>query len=137
MIHLDSNLLIALADAADPHRETALRLMRRVPQAAVSSMAWWEFECGPVSPEGLAIVRLTLAGGIVPFGEAHAKEAARLYNAVGRSRRFKFDSLIAATAILAKAELATVNGADFESFVPHGLKLLDLSQAPFNPNPEP
>ena len=51
MIHLDSNLLIALADAADPHRETALRLMRPFPQAAVSSMAWWEFECGPVSPE--------------------------------------------------------------------------------------
>jgi hypothetical protein len=39
MIHLDSNLLIALADAADPHRETALRLMRPFPQAAVSSMA--------------------------------------------------------------------------------------------------
>ena len=55
MIHLDSNLLIALADAADPHRETALRLMRPFPQAAVSSMAWWEFECGPVSPEGLAL----------------------------------------------------------------------------------
>ena len=70
---------------------------------------------------------MTLAGGIIPFGEPHAKEAARLFYAVGRSRRFKFDSLIAATAILANAELATVNAADFQSFVPHGLKLRDLS----------
>jgi predicted nucleic acid-binding protein len=124
MIHLDSNLLIALTDAGDPHRETALRLMRSFPQAAVSSMAWWEFECGPVSAEGIAIVRMALAGGVIAFGEAHAKEAARLYNAVGRARRFKFDSLIAATAILANAELATVNQADFEPFVAHGLKLL-------------
>jgi predicted nucleic acid-binding protein len=31
--------------------------------------------------------------------------------------------MIAATAILAEAELATVNEADFKSFMPFGLKL--------------
>jgi len=31
--------------------------------------------------------------------------------------------LIASTAILAGAELATVNQSDFQPFVPHGLKL--------------
>ncbi len=125
MIHLDSNLLIALSDAGDPHREAALKLMLSFPQAAVSSVAWWEFECGPVSSEGIRILHRTLAGGVIPFEEAHAKEAARLFNAVGRSRRFKFDSLIAATAILSNAELATVNEADFLPFVPYGLKLLE------------
>jgi predicted nucleic acid-binding protein len=123
MIHLDSNLLIALADASDPHRPSALRLMQTLPHAAVSSLAWWEFECGPVSPEGLALVRIMLPGGIIPFSLAEAMEAARLFNAVGRARRFKFDSLIAATAILAGASLATVNPADFHPFVPHGLTL--------------
>lgn len=123
MIHLDSNLLIALADAADPHRLAALRLMESLPQAAVSSLAWWEFECGPVTVEGLAIVRIMLPGGIIALGPAEAAEAARLFNAVGRARRHKFDSLIAATAILAGASLATVNRSDFLSFVPHGLKL--------------
>ena len=123
MIHLDSNLLIALADAADPHRPAALRLMRSLPQVAVSSLAWWEFECGPVSAEGLAIVRIMLPGGIISFEETHAAEAARLFKAVGRSRRYEFDSLIAAAAILAGAELATVNRSDFQPFVPHGLKL--------------
>lgn len=126
MIHLDSNLLIALSDAADPHRSTALQLMQSLPQAAVSSLAWWEFECGPVSPEGIAIVRLMLPGGIIPFTESQSREAARLFNAVGRARRFKFDSLIAATAILAGASLATANPADFQPFLPHGLILHPL-----------
>lgn len=123
MIHLDSNLLIALADAADPHRQSALKLMQSLPLAAVSSLAWWEFECGPVSAEGIAIVRLMLPGGILPFTEIQSREAARLFNAAGRARRLKFDSLIAATAILTGAELATVNSSEFQPFVPHGLKL--------------
>jgi predicted nucleic acid-binding protein len=33
------------------------------------------------------------------------------------------DGLIAATAILDQAEVATVNESDFKVFVPHGLKL--------------
>lgn len=123
MIHLDSNLLIALADASDPHRADAMRLMGSLPLAAASSLAWWEFECGPVSREGLAIVRIMMTGGIIAFDDLHASEAARLYYAVGRARRFKFDSLIAATAILTGAELATANPDDFRPFTPHGLKL--------------
>lgn len=126
MMHLDSNLLIALADASDPHRATALNLISGYPAAAVSSLAWWEFECGPVSIGGALLVRRLLAGGIIPFTDAHSHEAARLFNAAGRARRLKFDSLVAATAILAGAELATLNAADFAPFVPHGLKLLPL-----------
>ena len=126
MIHLDTNLLIALADKADPHRRTALHLMSAHPAAAVSSLAWWEFECGPVSPSGLLIVRQILTGGVLPFTSAHSAEAARLFNAAGRARRLKFDCLIAATAILAGAELATTNPEDFAPFLPHGLKLLPL-----------
>lgn len=123
MIHLDTNLLIALVDASDPHRAEAMRLMRSEPYASVSSLVWWEFECGPVSEAGRMLVRRLLPGGIVPFTEVHSAEAARLFNAVGRARRFRFDCLIAATAILAGAGLATANPADFQPFVPHGLKL--------------
>jgi predicted nucleic acid-binding protein len=127
MIHLDTNLLIALADEGDLHREIALHLMETCTTAvAVSALAWWEFECGPITPEGLLLVRRLLLGGIVPFQESQAQEAARLFNAAGRARRLKFDSLIAATAILAGAELATANPDDFEPFVAHGLKLLPL-----------
>ena len=98
--------------------------MQTAPRAAVSSLAWWEFECGPVSQAGTRLVRRLLAGGILPFTDAHSTEAARLFNAAGRARRFKFDSLIAATAILDGAELASTNPDDFQPFVPHGLMLL-------------
>jgi predicted nucleic acid-binding protein len=36
----------------------------------------------------------------------------------------RIDAMIAATAIVAGAELATNNRADFNAFVPHGLKLV-------------
>lgn len=125
MIHLDTNLLIALADAEDPHHPRALKLMRANPRAAVSSLVWWEFACGPVSEAGLLLIRKLLPGGIIPFTEAHSAEAARLFNSVARARRLRFDSLIAATAILAGAELATLNPEDFQPFTPHGLRLLN------------
>jgi predicted nucleic acid-binding protein len=46
-----------------------------------------------------------------------------LFNKTGRRRGSRFDCLIAATAILDQAEVATVNETDFKVFVPHGLKL--------------
>jgi predicted nucleic acid-binding protein len=124
LIHLDTNLLIALSDGADPHREAALRLMQREVTAGISALAWWEFECGPVSREGISLIRRLLVGGIVPFDQSHAHEAARLFNATGRARRMKFDSLIAASAILSGAEFATANPEDFRPFVAHGLRLV-------------
>ena len=51
------------------------------------------------------------------------REAARLYNQVGRVRRLRVDTMIAAAAILADARLATRNRADFEAFQPLGLRL--------------
>lgn len=75
------------------------------------------------------MLRRLLPAGFFAFDQIQAIEAARLFNAVGRARRYKFDSMIAATAILAEAELATVNPVDFEPFVVHGLGLVDLPLA--------
>lgn len=60
---------------------------------------------------------------LVPFHEPRALEAARLFNASKRKRSPRIDAMIAATAIVAGAELATNNRADFNTFVPHGPKL--------------
>jgi predicted nucleic acid-binding protein len=54
---------------------------------------------------------------------AHAARAADLFTRTGRSRRLKFDCLIAAAAMVAGADFATRNVADFRLFVPHGLVL--------------
>jgi predicted nucleic acid-binding protein len=64
-----------------------------------------------------------LQSRIVSFGRQEAVLAAELFNKTGRRRGSRFDCLIAATAISADAEAATINQSDFQVFIPHGLKL--------------
>jgi predicted nucleic acid-binding protein len=90
----------------------------------VGRPAWYEFLCGPVASRHIQIVRGFLAGGVIAFEEVQAIEAARLFNAVGRARRLRTDAMIAATAIVAGARLATSNAEDFKAFVPHGLTIV-------------
>ena len=86
--------------------------------------AWYEFLCGPITGPQISAIRAFLSGGISAFEEVQATEAARLFNATGRIRRLRVDAMIAATAIVASARLATSNTEDFRPFLPHGLKLV-------------
>ena len=61
---------------------------------------------------------------IVPFDQAQATIAARLFNAGNQKWVLRVDAMIAGTAIAAGATLATNRLNDFTAFVPHGLKLL-------------
>jgi predicted nucleic acid-binding protein len=90
---------------------------------AASAIAWTEFLNGPVAPLDVMRVGSVLQSRIVAFGQPEAVLAADLFNKTGRRRGSRFDCLIAATAILAQAELATVNQSDFGVFQPQGLKL--------------
>ncbi len=74
-------------------------------------------------------VEVSRAGAVIqaritPFGQVEAVLAADLFNKTGRQRGSRFDCFIAATAILANAEVATANQSDFKVFLPHGLKLV-------------
>ena len=89
--------------------------------------AWFEFLCGPVTQPQINIIRAFLSGGIAAFEEPQAAQAAYLYNATGRVRRFRADAMIAATAIAGGGVLATSNRKDFQRFIPHGLTLLAAS----------
>lgn len=91
-------------------------------QLAVSSAAWAEFLCGPVSP---AAVRAAsgILGTPVPFGAEAAVVAADCFNVGGRRRSTMIDCMIAATAITAGAALATANLADFRRLASLGLRL--------------
>jgi len=64
-----------------------------------------------------------LQSRIVAFGQQEAVLAADLFNKAGRRRGSRFDCLIAATAIVAQAEVATVNQSDFKVLIQYGLKL--------------
>ena len=86
--------------------------------------AWYEFLSGPVTGPQISAVRAFLSGGVAAFEEVQATEAARLFNAIGRVRRLRVNAMVAATAIVAGARLATSNSEDFKTIVPHGLKLV-------------
>ncbi len=124
MIHLDTNLIIGAGDATDAHHAIAHRVLSGPGPFAASAVAWMEFSSQPLPPLLWEASRNLLTGGILPFDESVAVLAGRLFYLTGSKRRTRLDTIIAATAILAGAELATVNPDDFQPFVPHGLKLL-------------
>ncbi len=123
MICLDTNYLIrgiakGTVEAAD------LAAWSEIGEPLFTPMpAWFEFLCGPVTVPQAQTLRAFIRE-IVPFGERQAEEAARLFNAVHRKRSLRVDAMIAGTAIVAHARLATSNRADFEPFLQHGLKLV-------------
>ena len=123
MIHLDANFLIAGVHRASHEARAIEQWLHGGETLACSTITWCEFLNGPVLAAQIATAREFLTAGCADFGEVHAERAADLFNRTGRVRRLKFDCLIAATALVAGAELATRNVADFRLFVPHGLKL--------------
>jgi len=133
MIHLDTNYLIGLLVKGSPQAVHVDGWLVAGQPLAAGAVAWTEFLNGPVSPLEVSRTEAVLQSRIVPFGRPEAVLAAELFNKTGRRRGSRFDCLIAATAMLAQAEIATVNQSDFNPFMPHGLKLA----APPPPLPPP
>ena len=123
MIQLDANYLILSAIASTPQNADLQRWLSQGEETSASAIAWMEFVTGPVQPEVIDSVRQIIEDRIVPVGRDEAELAASLFNLAGRKQALRYDCLIAATAILAGARLATANRSDFSLFVPHGLKL--------------
>lgn len=123
MICLDTNYLISGLATGTSEAGDLSAWYQEGEQLITPMPAWFEFICGPVTEAQEATARAFLTS-IVPFGEREAIEAARLFNFIGRNRKYSVDAMIAATAIVANARLATNNRKDFLPFVPHGLILL-------------
>jgi predicted nucleic acid-binding protein len=123
MIHLDTNYLIGLPVKGSAVARDVDGWLAAGESLAASAIAWTEFLNGPVTPLAISRADAVLQSRIIPFGQTEAAFAAELFNKTGRQRGSRFDCLIAATAILAQAEVATVNQPDFKVFVPYGLKL--------------
>jgi len=124
VICLDTGYLVRGLIAETPAAASLIKWIKKGEILCASSIAWYEFSCGPVDSQGLKLGRSLLAGGILPFDEMQAAQAASLYNATGRLRRLRVDAIVAAAAITAGASLATENKRDFLPFVEHGLKLI-------------
>jgi len=133
MIHLDTNYLICLLVQGSPQALDTDGWLAAGQDLSASAIAWTEFLNGPVTLLEVSRARAVLQSRIVPFGDQEAVLAAELFNKTGRRRGTRFDCLIAATAILADAEVATVNQSDFRLFIPHGLKLAVPPSPPQTP----
>lgn len=123
LICLDTNYLIRGLLSNTGEANVLKKLLKVGIPLAVSSIAWYEFLCGPVGEKEIDTIKAILKGGILPFGSRESEEASRLFNAVGRARRLRVDAMIAAVSICAGAEFATSNVADFQLFREHGLAL--------------
>ena len=123
MICLDTNYLIRGLMTATEEAGRITRWLEQKEPISIPAVAWYEFLCGPVSDEEIQLAKVVLTAGVLAFFEDEATEAARLFNAVKRKRAMRVDAMIAGTAIVARARLATRNRADFKPFTAHGLTL--------------
>jgi predicted nucleic acid-binding protein len=122
MICLDTNYLILALVPGSQEAQRIVEWCARGESLYVPAVVWYEFICGPVTGAQAATIRALLQE-IVPFDEAQAQEAARLFNACGRKRHLHVDAMIAAAATARHASLATGNADDFRAFVGAGLVL--------------
>ena len=123
MICLDTNYLSRCLEDGSAEAGHITDWYRGGERLITPMPAWYEFLCGPITIEQEEIVRAFLAE-VIPFTEAEAREAARLFNAVGRKRALRVDAMIAATTMVSGARLATGNRDDFAPFLEHGLELV-------------
>jgi len=123
MIHLDTNILIGLAEADTPIVRAIGRWLDDNEKLAVSSIAWFEFSCGPLEADALELIEQVIAGRVVVFNASQAQRAGDLFNRAGRQRASRWDCMIAAAAIESRARLATRNGTDFARFKSYGLEI--------------
>jgi predicted nucleic acid-binding protein len=93
-------------------------------ELCTSAIAWYEFLSGPVDDDGVELIQAVLQDRVLPFVADTAAEAARLFNAAGRVRRLRVDAMIAASAVMTGAYLATENLVDFRSFTGEGIRLI-------------
>ncbi len=122
MICLDTNDLI-LGLVAGSRESQELTAWIKAGEVLVALMpSWYEFLCGPVTALQISTMRAFLHH-LVPFDEPQATAAATLSNAAGRKRLSRADAMIAATALVADATLATNNRRDFSTFTASGLRL--------------
>jgi len=120
MIHLDTNFLIQSLVPGSIYAVKLESWLVSDEDLGISTIAWSEFLCGPLSSKDAAFAEL-----LFPFQEhflsADARKAAELFNATGRRSRTLADCQIAAVALRCGARIATGNAVDFIPFQGYGL----------------
>ena len=122
MIHLDTRFLIRALVRHSPEDQRLRGWIRADEPLGMSAVAWAEFLCGPIDGTALSLASL-IVGLRSPFTDDMAATAARLFNGSGRRRGTMIDCMIAGTALVEGASIATGNPEDFSRFEEFGLNL--------------
>ena len=120
MVHLDTNFLILALVPGSPQDARLRAWIAAGESIGLSSIALAEFLSGPVTAEQVKL-SCTFFPEPQDFTAQHASRAAELFNQTGRRRGSLLDCMIASSAMLAGASLATENLDDFRRFEPFGL----------------
>jgi len=123
MIHLDTNVLIQSLVTGTTTSATFHLWLSAGEDIEISSVAWSEFLCGPMSTTDLDLAR-QLFPKVEPFLKTNAEKAAELFNLTGRRPRSLADCQIAAVALRCNALIATSDRNDFKLFEEHGVNLI-------------
>ncbi len=122
-VHLDTSFLIRALVRESPQDIQLRTWLRGGMPLGISAISWAEFLCGPLEPQEVDLAT-GIVGEPVPFRAEEALLAAHLFNAAGRRRGSLVDCMVAATAVLTQASLATANPADFRRLERTGLKIM-------------
>jgi predicted nucleic acid-binding protein len=123
MIHLDANFLIRLSIPGPGAAARVRQWLAAGEVLAASAPAWFEYISGPVTAAEISRAEAVLQGGVADLNKNDAYRAADLFNLTGRKRAMKLDCMIAASALLHSARLATTNTSDFLPFADQGLMI--------------
>lgn len=114
MILLDTSVLIDGFSGARRSAAALRRAIERGERMLLTTLVLYEWLRGPrIEQERVAQEALFPVGSVVPFGPQEASLAADLYRGVSRARGREMDLAIAACALLADAELWTLDISDF------------------------
>ena len=122
MIHLDTSFLIRALALGSPEDRRLRAWIGEGKTLGMSTVAWAELLCGPLNRSEMELAT-EIVGRRQDFTPEHAELAARFFNESGRRRGSLIDCMIAATALVADAPIATANAADFLRFKDFGLTM--------------
>ena len=122
MIHLDTSFLIRALALGSPEDRKLRGWIGEGKILGMSTVAWVELLCGPLKQSEMEWAT-EIVGQRQDFTPEHAELAARLFNESGRRRGSLIDCMIAATALVADAPIATANAAEFLRFKDFGLTM--------------
>ena len=122
MKHLDTNILIGVTHGCEKCISAIAELMTSKTKIYTSSIAWMEFCNGIPFKAQISALQQSI-DTCIPFSQADAETAAKLFLNTGKNKRHLQDCMIAATAINNRATLLTRNSKDFQPFESFGLNL--------------